>query len=67
MDISIFTQSWEAVLPNVSTKRIQLPRRIRSTSIATAGAATAGAGALPNGPCISGCQRMGLPQSMLEK
>jgi hypothetical protein len=48
MDISTFTQPGEAVLPNVSTKRIQLPRRIRSTSTATAGAATAGA--LPNGP-----------------
>jgi hypothetical protein len=31
-------------------KRIQLPHRIRSNSTATAGAATAGAGALPNAP-----------------
>jgi hypothetical protein len=46
MDMSTFTQPGETVLPNVSTKRIQLPRRIRSTSTATAGAATA----LPNGP-----------------
>jgi hypothetical protein len=47
MDMSTtFTQPGETVLPNVSTKRIQLPRRIHSTSTAIAGAATA----LPNGP-----------------
>jgi hypothetical protein len=31
-------------------KRIQLPHRIRSANTATAGAATAGVGALPNAP-----------------
>jgi hypothetical protein len=46
MDMSTFTQPGETVLPSVFTKRIQLPRRICSSSTATAGAATA----LPNGP-----------------
>jgi hypothetical protein len=47
------TQPEEAVLSNFFPKRIQLPHRIRSNSTATAGAATAGAGALPNAPLIS--------------
>jgi hypothetical protein len=46
------TQSGEAVLPNVFPKRIQLPHKIRSTSTATAGAATTRAGALPNAPFV---------------
>jgi hypothetical protein len=40
------TQLGESVLPNVFLKRIQ-------PSIATAGAATAGAGALPNTPLFT--------------
>jgi hypothetical protein len=47
------TQLGESVLPNVFLKRIQLHHRICSTSIATAGAATAGAGALPNTPLFT--------------
>jgi hypothetical protein len=49
------TQPGESVLPNVSLKRIQLPRRIRSTSTAAAGAATAAAGALLNAPILYSC------------
>jgi hypothetical protein len=44
------TQLGEVVLSNVFPKRIQLHHRIRSTSTATAGAATAAAGALPKAP-----------------
>jgi hypothetical protein len=49
MDNSSSCPLGEAVLPNVSLKWIQLPQRICSTSTATAGAATAGAEALPHG------------------
>jgi hypothetical protein len=44
-------------LPNISSKRFQLHHRIRSTSTATAGAATATVGALPNAPAVCTLQR----------
>jgi hypothetical protein len=46
------TQPEEAVLRNVFLKRLRFSHRIRSTNAATAGAATATAGALPNAPVI---------------
>jgi hypothetical protein len=48
----IFTQSEEAVLPNVFLKRLQLHKKSRSTRGAGAEAVLVGAGALPNGPSI---------------
>jgi hypothetical protein len=45
-------QPGEAVLPNVFLKLIQLPHGICFTSTATARAATAGNGALPNAPFL---------------
>lgn len=49
------TQPEEAVLPNISSKRLQLHQKIRSTNTAGAGAATATAVAVPNTPSMSIC------------
>jgi hypothetical protein len=60
----IFTQSEEAILPNVFLKRLQLHKKSRSTRGAGAEAVLVGARALPNGPLISGSEGFLGPWSM---